>query len=62
MPQRRPVEATKADHIHNAPDTSSRGDDRSVTPLGFAYGVFQANNPGGRTLADNLEELQQCRA
>ena len=62
MPRRRPVLPRGHEHIHMMPDRASRGDDRSVTPLGFAYGVFEANNPVDRVLADNLEELAQCRA
>lgn len=45
MPDRKPGEPTLAGFIHKMPPSEERSNLRSVTPLGFAYAVFQANAP-----------------
>lgn len=45
MPDRKPGEPTLGALIHRMPPSADRGDKQSVTPLGFAYAVFQANAP-----------------
>lgn len=43
MPEKAPVEPTKGSAMHVLPASSRRADLRSVTPLGFAKAVFEAN-------------------
>jgi hypothetical protein len=45
MPEPRPVPLSNPDRIHRAAPSPQRGDLRSVTPLGFARAVFDANAP-----------------
>ena len=45
MPDRKPGEPTLGDMIHRMPPSEERSNLRSVTPLGFAYAVYQANAP-----------------
>jgi len=39
------VEPTEGSKMHLLPPGPERADLRSVTPLGFAYAVFNANRP-----------------
>lgn len=41
-PDRRPVEATLGSLMHRMGPSATRADDRAVTPLGFAYAVFDS--------------------
>lgn len=43
MPDRKPGEPTLGALIHRMPPSEDRANKRSVTPLGFAYAVFEAN-------------------
>lgn len=43
MPDRKPGEPSLGALIHRMPPSEDRADRRSVTPLGFAYAVFAAN-------------------
>ncbi len=43
MPDRKPGEPTLGALIHRMSPSPDRADNRSVTPLGFAYAVFAAN-------------------
>lgn len=45
MPEKRPV-PDPDDRIHKAPPSDDRGDIRSVTPMGFARAVYEANQKG----------------
>lgn len=45
MPQPAPVAPVKGSAMHRLPPSADRGDLRSVTPLGLAYAVFEANAP-----------------
>ena len=51
MPARRPVAVTDATRIHHAPPGPDRGDVRSMTPVGFARAVFEANRPNVESAA-----------
>lgn len=43
MPPRKPVRPVEKSPIHYLPPSADRGDLRSVTPMGFALAVFEAN-------------------
>jgi hypothetical protein len=43
MPLKRPVNPSKISWVHLLPPSANRGDLRSVTPLGFAWAVYEAN-------------------
>lgn len=60
MPHARKVPGlgVASDHIHNMPQSNGRADKRSVTPLGFAYAVFDANCPEQQERRKLLEELR----
>jgi hypothetical protein len=45
MPDRKPGEPTLGGLIHRMPPSEDRSNLRSVTPMGFAVAVFQANAP-----------------
>lgn len=45
MPDRKPSEPTLGGFIHKMPPSEERSNLRSVTPMGFAVAVFQANAP-----------------
>lgn len=44
MPEARPVPPTLGSFIHSLPPSADRGDLRSITPMGFARAVFEANH------------------
>lgn len=44
MPEKRAVSVLNKEKIHNMPQTEDRGFLRSVTPMGFAKAVFEANH------------------
>mgnify|MGYP003623708770 CR=1 FL=1 len=44
MPAPKPVEPTLGSMMHKLPPSENRGDLRSITPQGFARGVFHSNN------------------
>jgi len=43
MPPKKPVPPVEGSKIHRMPPSKDRGYLRSVTPMGFAEAVFQAN-------------------
>jgi hypothetical protein len=45
MPDRKPGEPTLGGFIHRMPPSEERSNLRSITPMGFAVAVFQANAP-----------------
>lgn len=45
MPDRKPGEPTLGSLMHRMSPSADRADQRSVTPLGFARAVFEANEP-----------------
>lgn len=53
--KRVPGLTVKTDKIHLQPGSADQGDERSVTPLGFAYAVFEANCPEKRRLREMME-------
>jgi hypothetical protein len=46
MPQKEPVAAFMGSKMHLLPPHRDRADQRSVTPMGFATRVFEANKTG----------------
>lgn len=43
MPEPRPVDPVQGSMIHLMPPSKNRADERSMTPMGFAIAVFEAN-------------------
>jgi len=61
------VEPTEGSKMHNVPPSEDRAEQRSETPMGFAYSFFQANNfldtdPIDRTVADYPDAAGAVRA
>jgi len=48
MPDKRPVQPLLGSKMHRMPPSIDRSNLRSVTPMGFARAVYEANTPGSR--------------
>lgn len=52
FPKKKPVEPIMGSKMHRL--SSSAQEDRSITPLGLSYAIYDANKPGAEALVDDL--------
>ena len=61
MPEKKPIFPWKEGYIHNMAPSADRSYLRSITPMGFAQAVFEANNGNGNGNGNGKEERKESR-